>query len=74
MDLLIHLVVIDSIRSLAFLRSCNRHIWETWDVFHFVSGVEDAQVFEVVFGEEVLETLVEVALNEVDLLIVLVYI
>ena len=72
MDLLIHLVVIDSIRSLAFLRSRHGHIWETWDVFHFVPGVEDAQVLKVVFGEEVLETLVKVALNEVNLLIILV--
>jgi len=74
MDLLIHLVVIDSVRPLAFLRSWHRHIRETWDVFHFISRVEDAQVFEVVFGEEVFETLVKVALNEVDLLIILVYI
>jgi hypothetical protein len=74
MYLLIHLLVIDSIGSLAFLRSWNRYIGETWDVFHFVSGVEDAQVFEIVFGEEVFETLVKVTLNEVDLLIILVYI
>tara|TARA_B110000285_G_C15139093_1_gene629405 strand:- start:2998 stop:3264 length:267 start_codon:yes stop_codon:yes gene_type:complete len=74
MYLLIHLLVIDSIGSLAFLRSWNRYIGETWDVFHFVSGVEDAKVFEIVFGEEVFETLVKVTLNEVDLLIILVYI
>ena len=74
MNLLIHLVVIDSIGSLAFLRSWQWHIGESWDVLHFVSWVQDAEVFEILFGKEVFEAFVKVTLNEVDLLIVLVYI
>ena len=66
--------MVDSIGSLAFLRSWNRYIGETWDVVYFVSGIQDAEVFKIMFGKEVFETFVKVTLNEVDLLIILIYI